>query len=128
MSEVATTLRLHEDAFYEYFVPYRHPQASNDIWGGHGLETFGADLEIVRSLDANYLWTVVDGDKGRDVWITSGLQYVNRICYLVTKRPHRSIPMDFRVPSPPTSLTAVGLSRQLKKIDALLRAGRNGAD
>ena len=42
---------LHEDAFYEYYKPYRHPKASYDIWGGHGLETFGNDLEIVRRHD-----------------------------------------------------------------------------
>jgi len=39
---------LHEDAFYEFFRPYRHPQAQYDIWGGIGLETFGRDLELVK--------------------------------------------------------------------------------
>ena len=42
---------LHEDAFYEYFKPIRHPEAHYDIWGGHGLETFGSDFEIVRHHD-----------------------------------------------------------------------------
>lgn len=32
---------LHEDTFYEYFKPFRHADARHDIWGGHGLETFG---------------------------------------------------------------------------------------
>ena len=113
---------LHEDAFYEGFKPYRHPDASHNIWGGHGLETFGADLEIVRSLDRKYLWTVVEGDNGRDAWISPGFHHVNRICYLVTERPHHWIAADFRVPTRPTSLTPIGLARQLRKIEQLLAA------
>jgi len=57
-------LTLHEDAFSEFFRPYRHPQASCDIWGGIGLETFGDDLELVKSV-----WIVVDGDDG-DQWMS----------------------------------------------------------
>src|SRR5271169_5785406 len=49
-----TPIVLHEDAFYEYFKPYRHPDACYDIWGGLGLETFGKDLDTVRKLDASY--------------------------------------------------------------------------
>jgi hypothetical protein len=115
---------LHEDAFYEHFVPYRHPNASHDIWGGDGLETFGSDMEIVKTFDSQFLWTVIDGDAGRDVWIAPGFHYVNRICHLVTKRAHHGIPVQFRVASPPTSLTPVGLTRQLRKIERLL-AGRD---
>ena len=44
----------HEDVFFEYFEPYRHPEANfDDIWDGIGLETFGADIEIVRQLAPN---------------------------------------------------------------------------
>ena len=46
----AATLTLHEDTFYEYFKPYRHPNASYDIWGDLGLETFDADCILVSSL------------------------------------------------------------------------------
>lgn len=116
-SEICT---LHEDAFYEYFLPYRHPSASYDIWGGHGLETFGDDLKIVHNIDKESLWTVVDGDSGRDVWIIPGYHYINRICYLVTERAHGWIPIQFRVPFPPSSLTTIGLRRQVTKIERLL--------
>jgi len=51
-------LTLHEDAFSEFFRPYRHPQASCDIWGGIGLETFGEDLELVKSLPVESVWTM----------------------------------------------------------------------
>jgi len=79
-------LTLHEDTFYEFFQPYWHPLSNHDIWGCIGLETFGKDLELIKSLPAEYLWTVVDGDG--DQWILPGVHTVNRICYLITKTPH----------------------------------------
>jgi len=62
-------LTLHEDAFSEFFRPYRHKDANHDIWGGIGLEAFGDDRELVKSLPVESVWTVVDGDDG-DQWIS----------------------------------------------------------
>ena len=58
-----TPVVLHEDAFYEYFKPYRHPDACHDIWGGllrgevahvlgdfHRAETRAAHRAEVRDL------------------------------------------------------------------------------
>ena len=56
----ATTI-FHEDVFYAYFRPFRHPSSHFNIWGGHGLETFGEDLQITKSFDQTFVWTVVDG-------------------------------------------------------------------
>lgn len=115
---MADVLVLHEDAFYEYFKPYRHPDARYDVWGGHGIETFGTDLELVHRLDPSYLWTVVDGD--HDQWITPGVHYVNRVCYLVTETPHNDVNVEFRVPYRLSTLTPLGLRRQLTRIRRLL--------
>ena len=115
---VSTPLVLHEDAFYEYFKPIRHIGRQYDIWGGHGLETFGEDFELVRRHSPNFLWTVVDGDSGAQ-WITTGLQYINRVCYLTTERPHDWIPVEFRIRNR-HSLTRLGLKRQLSKLKQLM--------
>lgn len=115
MTPPSEVLLLHEDAFYAFFKPYRHPEARHDVWGGHGLETFGEDLTLVRSLDRNYVWTVVDGENG-DQWITPGIRYVNRVCYLVTEVPHGGLEVDFRCPDRPSTLTPLGLKRQLNKL------------
>lgn len=109
----APILTLHEDTFYEFFRPYRHPDACHDIWGGLGLETFGADWDLVRGFDADRVWTVVDGDSGGDQWITPGIRRVNRVCYLVTERSNMGLDLDFRCPSRPHTLTAIGLARQV---------------
>ena len=118
---------LHEDAFYEYFKPIRHPEAQYDIWGGHGLETFGKDLDIVCGYDPAFRWTVVDGDSGSDQWIITGAHYVNRICYLITEMPHNWIDVEFRVRSRPSSLTSVGLTRQMSSLRRLSIANRPNA-
>lgn len=118
-----TTLstNFHEDVFYEYFRPFRHPNAAHDIWGGHGLETFGADLELVRRFDPEYVWTVLDGEA--DQWIVPGYCFVNRICYLLTLRPHGGAAIAFRVSRSGHSLTSTGLSRRVANLRRLLRIG-----
>lgn len=110
---------LHEDTFYEYFKPILHAGTMRDIWGGHGLETYGEDLEIVRRQGPGFLWTVVDGDSG-DQWITTGFHYVNRVCYLISEKAHNSIPVEFRVQSGQRSLTPLGLKRQILKLERML--------
>ncbi|MBU0600951.1 MAG: hypothetical protein KKD25_00930 [Gammaproteobacteria bacterium] len=124
MTTSRSPLLLHEDVFYDFFRPYRHPEASENCWGGLGLETFGADFRLVRSLDINCVWTVVDGDTGRDQWITPGIRYVNRVCYLVAERSNEGADVDFRCPWNSASLTPLGLKRQLSRLRSLLAAVR----
>jgi hypothetical protein len=101
----------HEDVFYEYFRPFRHPNAEFNIWGGEGLETFGSDLAIVLNHSQDYVWTVLDCDS--DQWIVPEMHHVNRVCYLLTEHPHYGAPIEFRVARYPSTLTPVGLSRRI---------------
>lgn len=117
MTEQQSPLILHEDAFDAFFVPYRHLKSHHCIWGGIGLETFGDDFKLVRSLDDNYVWTVVDSGYDADQWITSGIHYVNRVCYLITEKAHNGLMVDFRVPHNLRSLTPLGLKRQIGKLE-----------
>jgi len=123
MVELSESYIFHEDAFYEYFKPIRHTDAKHDIWGGFGLETFGEDFDIVRTHDPVFVWTVVDGESGNQ-WITAGVHYVNRVCYLVTEKSHDWISVDFRIRSNGHSLKPLGLKRQLLKLERLI-AERN---
>lgn len=113
----------HEDTFYEYYKPYRHPKSAYNIWGGFGLETFGSDLELVAAADPNHVWTVLEDGMNNDCWIVTGIHYVNRICYLLTEVPHYSVPVDFRVRyrPRPVSLTDIGLARQISQIKRIER-------
>lgn len=117
----------HEDVFYEHFRPFRHPAARFNIWGGHGLETFGEDLQLVQGYDQNYVWTVVEGGEGVDEWITPGLHYVNRICYLLTEIPHNDAPVEFciaRIARNAHSLTPRGLARRISTLRHIVSANK----
>lgn len=122
MNGLAPYRILHEDTFYEYFEPYRHPEARCNAWGGIGLETFGKDHEIVRRIEPEYLWTVIDGSDGPDQWISIGYHYVNRVCYLVTRKPHNWIHVEFRIPHRMTTLTPIGLRRQITVLKRMIAA------
>lgn len=121
-------ITLHEDAFYEYFKPYHHPDSCENIWGGLGLETYGKDYEIVQKMDEAYLWTVLDACENNDQWIAPGFHYVNRICYMVTEKPHLWIDVEFRVPYRCSSLTRIGLLRQTNKIFKLIQTAEQSSD
>ena len=122
---VKSSTAFHEDAFYEYFQPYRHAGSENDIWGGHGLETYGNDLNIVRHLDPDFLWTIVEGDVTNSEWIIPGFHFVNRLCYLVTAKPHNDAPIEFRISRQHSFLTPLGLKRQMLKLERLLAMHAN---
>lgn len=114
------TTTFHEDVFYEYFRPFRHPLAGFDIWGGHGLETFGDDLQLAFNHDENHVWTVVDGEVGTDQWIIPGFHRVNRICFLLTEVAHHDAPVEFRIERGPRSLTPIGLARRITTLKRIL--------
>lgn len=105
---------LHEDAFEAYFEPYRHPAAETDIWNDLGLTAYGKDWATLKTVSSDYFWTVVDCDG--DQWITPGFHVVNRVCYLITKKPHLFLPFEFKSARRPTFLTPLGLLRQVNKI------------
>jgi hypothetical protein len=101
---------LHEDAFEAYFEPYRHPDATSSIWNDLGLSAYGKDWATLKTVSSDYVWTVVDCDG--DQWITPGFHVVNRVCFLVTRKPHMFLPFEFKSAQRPTFLTSLGLKRQ----------------
>lgn len=107
-------LILHEDAFEAYFEPYRHPFAETNIWRNLGLTAYGMDRVTLKTVSLDYVWTVVDCDG--DEWITPGIHVVNRVCYLLTRKPHMFLPFEFKSARRPTFLTSLGLKRQTNKI------------
>jgi hypothetical protein len=114
----------HEDVFYAYFEPFRHPASRFNIWGGHGLETFGEDLQTAQSFDPNHIWTVLDGASGSAQWITPGLHRVNRVCFLVTRLPHHDAAIEFRCENRPYPITPRGLARRITTLTHILQTHR----
>ena len=122
MNEISPpALLLHEAAFYQFFEPYRHALANSNCFGGIGLKTYGADLELVRTFDANFVWTVVDGCDDDCLYISSGCHFVNRVAYLLSSKPHFDLPLLFRCGGRPSSLTPLGVTRQVNKLTRYLK-------
>jgi hypothetical protein len=48
-------------------------------------ETYGEEVEYVKSIHPNFIWTYVDGDMCS--LIVAGYHYVNRIGYYITENP-----------------------------------------
>ena len=115
-------IELHEDTFYEYFQPYRHPATSMSCFGDLGLETYGKDRELAYSIDSTFMWTVMDGTDNGRLFIYPGLHIVNRVAYLVTKQPHYDLQIGFRCDGRPSSLTPLGLRRQITQLTRYIAA------
>lgn len=115
------TTVFHEDVYYAYFQPFRHPASHFNIWGGHGLETFGEDFEIAKRFPRRFVWTVVDGAKGLDQRITPGLCFVNRVCYLLTYVPHDDALIEFRVERRSRPITQRGLACRMTTLGRIMR-------
>jgi hypothetical protein len=81
------TVTMSEDEFLSLYHPEPNdlnPDASFDFGSGGALyETYGEELDYIRSLPVERIWTIVDGDEGR-LWLLSGWHLVNRVGYLVT--------------------------------------------
>jgi len=76
------------DAWEDKYRPIKNP-----VSGDQKFETYGEELDFVRSQDPRCIWTLVDGDDG-NLYITSGYHLVNRINYFVTETPFEGEFMD----------------------------------
>ena len=86
-----TIIELTEDDFDDQYplVPnHINPRASWAFGNGCGclFETYGNEFEYVRRFDPRKVWTLIDGDDG-NLYVVSGLHYVNRIGYLLSRNP-----------------------------------------
>jgi hypothetical protein len=84
-----TFIELTEDEFDGQYSPIPNHINPSAGWaygesGGCLFETHGEEFEYVRRYDPKKVWTLIDGDGG-DMYLISGLHFVNRVGYLLTK-------------------------------------------
>jgi hypothetical protein len=97
-------LDISEEAFddhYPLLINHLDPHASWVIGdsGGCLFGCHGAEWEFIRQQDSRCVWTFVDGDE-HDQFIISGMHFVNRIGYLVSKVPVAdNVSVEVRIPS-----------------------------
>ena len=71
---------------YDYWDKTFKP-IKNKITNGKDIhfETYGEEVEFVKTQDPKHIWTEVDGDSG--TYIMAGWHWVNRIHYYITENP-----------------------------------------
>jgi hypothetical protein len=82
------------DEFAEKFKPLPNPIDSNASWDGCLLETFGDELDHVRSQRPENIWTLINDSDAEWPSLTSGYHLVNRLGYIITEVPHNGAIID----------------------------------
>jgi len=59
-----------------------------------GFETYGEDLDFVRSQREDHVWTLMDDDYGKLV-VVAGYHFVNRVHYIITIKPWKDSTLAF---------------------------------
>ena len=79
---------LTEDQFYRDYQPQQNHFDNNASWDGCMLETYGEQLEHVKTVfkyAPARVWTVLDCD-GKTI-VANGFHLVNRMGYVITENP-----------------------------------------
>lgn len=98
MSDTPTKLRKQrrgEDGFFylqEVFGVEKNHLSDSASWDGHMFETYGKEVEYIRSLPDNRVVTIFDPERGNPTG-GFGMHFVNRLGFLVLTRP---APEEFR--------------------------------
>lgn len=77
-------MEIDEATFDEQYRPQKNHLDDNASFTGCLYETSGEEFAYVRGVNPAAVWTVIDGDDG-NLWIVSGLHYVDRVGYIVTE-------------------------------------------
>lgn len=73
------------DKFVELYKPIEN---HIDEDAGMFFETYGQEVEFVKSQPHEKVWTMIDADDDFSPAIINGMHYVNRINYIVTEVAH----------------------------------------
>ena len=79
-------IEMTEDEWFETYKPIQNHLDSNASFSGCMFETYGEEVEFVKSTPEQHVWMYGDGDDG-GTYIWSGWGYVNRIGYFITEVP-----------------------------------------
>ena len=72
------------DAWLQTFRPILNPVKGNAPFDGTMFETGGGELNYVRTVDTDRVWTLMSGDDDT-LYIGAGFHLVNRLGYFVTE-------------------------------------------
>jgi hypothetical protein len=74
------------DEWFDTYKPILNHIDNNASFDGTMFETYGDELEFVKSQSPDKIWMYADGDDG-GLYIWNGWGFVNRIGYFITEVP-----------------------------------------
>lgn len=79
-----------EDEFEERFIPKQNHLRGEDeaSFSGWMYETYGEELDFVRSQSQGHVWTIVENDEV--LTLLPGYHRVNRLGYILTENPWKT--------------------------------------
>lgn len=81
-----TTTKMDEATWEQTFKPIQNHLDDNASLDGVMFETYGDELEFVKSQPDANIWTYCDD--GENGWLVNGFHLVNRLGYVVTETPY----------------------------------------
>lgn len=122
MNDYGTSVIFHEDVFHAYYRPHR-PAAMplDEFIDEYWIHPSRSAFSVLRTLNANHVWSIISDGSSRDLYFTTGFHVVNMEGYMVTERAHAFEALDFRAGWLAESLTDIGLRREIKKLESFLQ-------
>ena len=81
-----TFIEMEYEDFIETYKPIKNHIDTNASFDGYMFETYGKEVDFVKSQSPANIWMYGDGDDGGS-FIWSGWGFVNRIGYFITEVP-----------------------------------------
>jgi hypothetical protein len=79
-------IEMTEDEWFDTYKPIKNHLDTNASFNSHMFETYGDEVEFVKTQSPANIWMFGDGDDG-GLYIWNGWGFVNRIGYFVTEVP-----------------------------------------
>jgi len=79
-------IEMTEEDWFNTYKPIKNHLETTSSFDGHMFETYGSEVEFVKSQSPANIWMFGDGDDG-GLYIWSGWGFVNRLGYFITEVP-----------------------------------------
>jgi len=79
-------IEMTEDEWFNTYKPIKNHIDTNSSFDGHMFETYGEEVDFVKTAPENHIWMYGDGDDGGS-YLWAGWGFVNRIGYFITEVP-----------------------------------------
>lgn len=73
------------EQFYNDFKPIKNHLDNNSSYDGYMFETYGEELEFVKSYNVSHVWSIIENDEFNIA--VPGLHFVNRVGFFITEIP-----------------------------------------